>query len=93
MTPLYWALLGYLALVNLIAFAVYGADKRRAKKDKRRRVPEKTLFLLALIGGSVGAWAGMYTFRHKTRHWYFVWGIPAVLAVQIALAVWLTVQK
>ena len=92
MTPLYWALLGYLAAVNLLAFTVYGADKRRAKKDKRR-VPEKTLFLLAAIGGSVGAWAGMYTFRHKTRHWYFVWGIPAILLVQIALAVWLTMQK
>ena len=92
MTPLYWALLGYLAAVNLLAFTVYGADKHRAKKDKRR-VPEKTLFLLAIIGGSVGAWAGMYTFRHKTRHWYFVWGIPAILLVQVALAVWLTVQK
>ena len=92
MSPLTAALLIYLAAVNVIAFAVYGADKRRAKKE-RRRVPEKTLFLLALIGGSVGAWAGMYTFRHKTRHWYFVWGIPAILAVQIALAVWLTVQK
>ena len=92
MPPLHWALAGYLALVNLIAFVVYGADKRRAKKE-RRRVPEKTLFLLALIGGSVGAWAGMYTFRHKTRHWYFVWGIPAILVIQIALAVWLTVQK
>ena len=92
MTPLYWALLGYLAAVNLLAFTVYGVDKRRAKKDKRR-VPEKTLFLLAVIGGSVGAWAGMYTFRHKTRHWYFVWGIPAILMAQVALAVWLTVQK
>ena len=92
MPPLFWALLGYLVAVNLIAFTVYGADKRRAKKDKRR-VPEKTLFLLALIGGSVGAWAGMYTFRHKTRHWYFVWGIPTILVAQVALAVWLTVQN
>ena len=92
MKPGFLAALVYLALVNVIAFAVYGADKRRAKKDKRR-VPEKTLFLLVIIGGSVGALAGMYTFRHKTRHWYFVWGIPAILAVQIALAVWLTVQK
>ena len=92
MPPLAAALLIYLAAVNVIAFVVYGADKRRAKKE-RRRVPEKTLFLLAFIGGSVGAWAGMYTFRHKTRHWYFVWGIPAILAVQIALAVWLTAQK
>jgi len=92
MPPLCWALLGYLAAVNVIAFTVYGADKRRAKKDKRR-VPEKTLFLLALIGGSVGAWAGMYTFRHKTRHWYFVWGIPAILLAQVALTVWLTVKN
>ncbi len=92
MSPLYWALLGYLAAVNLLAFTVYGADKRRAKKDKRR-VPEKMLFLLAVIGGSVGAWAGMYTFRHKTRHWYFVWGIPAILLAQMALAVWLTVKN
>ena len=92
MHPLVIAAAAYLVVVNLVAFTVYGADKRRAKKD-RRRVPEKTLFLLALIGGSVGAWAGMYTFRHKTRHWYFVWGIPAILLAQVALAVWLTVQK
>ena len=92
MSPLTAALLIYLAVVNVVTFIVYGADKRRAKKE-RRRVPEKTLFLLALIGGSVGAWAGMYTFRHKTRHWYFVWGIPAILVIQVALAVWLTVQK
>ncbi|MBQ3223440.1 MAG: DUF1294 domain-containing protein, partial [Clostridia bacterium] len=77
---------------NLITFTVYGADKRRAKRGGRR-VPEKTLFLLAVMGGSPGALAGMYTFRHKTRHWYFVWGIPAIMAVQIALGLWLTVQK
>ena len=92
MTPLHWALVGYLALVNLIAFTVYGADKRRARKD-RRRVPEKTLFLLAIIGGSLGAFLGMRLFHHKTRHWYFVWGIPAIMALQIALGLWLTVQK
>jgi len=88
MTPLHRALLLVLAAVNVITFAVYGADKRRARKGKRR-VPEKTLFLLALAGGSVGALAGMYAFRHKTRHWYFVWGIPVILAAQLALAVWL----
>lgn len=88
MPPLTAALMTYLAAVNVAAFAVYGADKRRAKKE-RRRVPEKTLFLLAAIGGSLGAWAGMYAFRHKTRHWYFVWGIPAILAAQMALTVWL----
>lgn len=92
MQPIHWVLVGYLAIVNLIAFTVYGADKRRARKD-RRRVPEKTLFLLAIIGGSLGAFLGMRLFRHKTRHWYFVWGIPAIMALQIALGLWLTVQK
>ena len=91
MTPLCWALLGYLAAVNLLAFTVYGADKRRAKKDKRR-VPEKTLFLLAIIGGSVGAWAGMYTFRHKTKHLKFVLGIPAILIAQICVLAWLILR-
>ena len=90
MKPELIALLLYLAAVNLVTFAVYGADKRRAKKD-RRRVSEKTLFLLAIIGGSVGALLGMKVFRHKTRHWYFVWGIPAILLVQIALPVVLLV--
>ena len=77
-----------LAAINLATFIVYGADKRRARKGKWR-VPEKTLFLLPLLGGSVGALLGMRVFHHKTRHWYFVWGIPAILLAQIALAVWL----
>lgn len=78
----------WLTAVNLAAFAVYGADKRRAKRGAWR-VPEKTLFLLPLLGGSVGALVGMRVFHHKTKHWYFVWGIPAILAVQLGLAVWL----
>ena len=80
----------YLAAVNLVAFAVYGIDKYSAKKGMRR-VPEKTLFALALVGGSLGAFLGMRTFRHKTRHWYFVWGIPAIMLAQIALGVWLMI--
>ena len=75
----------YLLVINAAAFAVYGADKRRAKQG-RWRVPEKTLFLLAIVGGSVGALLGMWTFHHKTRHWYFRYGIPAILVVQLALA-------
>ena len=78
----------YLAVINLATFAVYGADKRRARRGKWR-VPEKTLFLLPLLGGSVGALLGMRMFHHKTKHWYFVWGIPAILLAQLALAVWL----
>lgn len=81
-------LLIYLALINLVTLIVYGADKRKAKKGKWR-VPEKTLFLLAIIGGSIGALAGMYLFHHKTKHWYFKWGIPAILLLQIAVAVYI----
>ncbi len=76
----------YLVIINLVAFLTFGADKRKAKKDKWR-VRERTLFLLAIIGGSVGAWAGMYVFRHKTKHWYFCVGIPAILVLQIALPI------
>ncbi len=81
-------LLVWLAVINLLTFIVYGADKRRARKGKWR-VPEKTLFLLPLMGGSIGALLGMRVFHHKTKHWYFVWGIPAILLAQIALAVWI----
>ena len=81
-------LLVWLAVINLLTFIVYGADKRRARKGKWR-VPEKTLFLLPLLGGSIGALLGMRVFHHKTKHWYFVRGIPAILLAQIALAVWI----
>jgi uncharacterized membrane protein YsdA (DUF1294 family) len=79
----------YLAAVNLITFFVYGADKRRAKIPGARRVPEKTLFALALLLGSAGALLGMRVFHHKTRHWYFRFGIPAILLVQLAAGVFL----
>lgn len=81
-------LLGYLLLVNLIALVLMGLDKRRARRDKWR-ISEKTLFLPAVLGGSLGAIAGMRLFHHKTKHWYFVWGVPAILLAQLALAVWL----
>ena len=79
-------LLIYLAAVNILTFCVYGADKRRAKIQGARRTPEKTLLGLAAIGGSLGALLGMQVFRHKTRHWYFRYGIPAMLLAQLALA-------
>ncbi len=82
------ALAVWLIAINLVTFAVYGADKRRARRGAWR-VPEKTLFLLPLLGGSVGALLGMRVFRHKTKHWYFVWDVPAILLAQLALAVWL----
>lgn len=78
----------YLAAINLAAFGLMAADKRRAQKH-RCRIPEHTLFAAALLGGSIGAIAGMYLCRHKTRHWYFVLGMPLILACQLAAAWWL----
>lgn len=72
----------YFIIVNLTAFLAMWRDKRKAKK-KAWRTPEKTLFLLALLGGSPGAIAGMYTFRHKTKHIKFVIGMPMILILQI----------
>ena len=77
-------LLGYLLLMNLIAFVLMGLDKRRARRDKWR-ISEKTLFLPAVLGGSLGAIAGMRLFHHKTKHWYFRYGLPALLLLQILL--------
>ena len=64
----------YLLIVNLAGFAAMGIDKNRARR-KAWRIPESTLFLLAIIGGSIGSIAGMYTFHHKTLHPQFVWGM------------------
>ena len=75
---------GYLVIANIAGFALMGADKKRARKGARR-VPEKTLFLTALLGGGMGATLGMYAFRHKTRHWYFVAGMPALAALNLAV--------
>jgi uncharacterized membrane protein YsdA (DUF1294 family) len=75
----------YLLIANLVGFSLMGIDKSKAKRHAWR-IPEKTLFLASLLGGSVGTWAGMYVFRHKTKHWYFVVGMPLILAVQIAVA-------
>ena len=82
----------YLAAINILTFCVYGADKRRAKIQGARRVPEKTLFALALLLGSAGALFAMRVFHHKTRHWYFKFGIPAILLAQIALGVFVYVR-
>ncbi len=83
-----YILTGYLILINLIAFFAMLSDKRRAI-DGRWRISEAMLFFLAVVGGSVGAILGMYCFRHKTKRWYFVCGMPVILLLQIALAVFL----
>ena len=74
----------YLVCINLASFAVMGADKRRARREAWR-IRERTLFLLAIVGGSAGAIAGMYAFHHKTRHWYFRAGFPLLFLFQALL--------
>ena len=74
----------YLTIINVTAFALMGFDKQRAKRHLWR-ISEKTLFLSALAGGSFGAILGMYTFRHKTRHTSFVYGMPVILIFQLLI--------
>ena len=83
-----WGLLaGWLILINIVTFVVFGLDKLLAKHPRfRQRVPEKNLLLLAVVGGSVGALLGMLVFRHKTLHRVFRVGVPVILAVQLLLA-------
>ena len=73
----------YIVLSNIVAFVAYGADKMKAK-NHQWRIPEATLLGLAVIGGSVGALAGMYTFHHKTRKPKFAIGVPLILMIQVA---------
>ena len=80
---LYW-----LCLMSFVSFAAMGLDKRSARRGARR-TPEKRLFLFAALGGAAGALAGMYLFRHKTRHWYFVLGFWALFLLQTGGIVYL----
>ena len=78
----------YLLFINIITFMMYGIDKLKAKKGKWR-ISEATLLLMAVIGGSIGAWAGMRIWHHKTLHKKFRYGIPTIIIMQIALVVYL----
>lgn len=78
----------YFLGINIIGFCIMGIDKWKAKK-RAWRIPEATLFIVALIGGALGSILGMQVFRHKTKHWYFVYGMPAILILHIALLVFL----
>ena len=78
----------YLIIVNAAAFLLMLADKLKAKRGAWR-IPEATLMGMAAIGGSIGALAGMYLFRHKTKHIKFTLGIPVILIGQIALVIWM----
>lgn len=74
----------YVVIMNILGVAVMEIDKYKAQ-HKLWRIPEKTLFLVSILGGSIGTWAGMYLFHHKTKHWYFVVGMPSILVIQIVL--------
>ncbi|MDD7029727.1 hypothetical protein CIK97_03755 [Prevotella sp. P3-120] len=78
----------YLLAVNIVTFILYGIDKYKAKKGKWR-ISEATLLTMAAIGGSIGAWAGMRLWHHKTMHKKFKYGIPVIIILQVALAVYL----
>ena len=84
---LYW----YLLIINVLAFVCYGLDKLKAKRSARR-VSERSLLLLAVVGGSLGAWFGMLVWRHKTKHAIFKFGVPIILLLQIAVYLWITIR-
>ena len=74
----------YLIIINIISFALMGIDKKRALK-KEWRISEATLFTTALLFGGLGATIGMWFFRHKTRHWYFVVGMPIIFIIEVLI--------
>ena len=78
----------YLILINITGFAVMGIDKWKARKQAWR-IPEKTLFLISILGGSIGSIAGMYTFHHKTKKLKFTIGLPTILILEIILVIYL----
>ena len=78
----------YIIIVNILAFCLYGIDKSAAVKQKQR-IPNRVLLLIAAFGGSLGALAGMYIFRHKTKKWYYTITVPVLLMIQIVGAVML----
>ena len=81
-------IVAYLIIMNIAGVFAMFIDKRKAIKH-RYRIPEKTLFLVSLLGGSIGTLAGMYLFRHKTKHWYFVVGMPLICILHIILALYI----
>lgn len=74
----------YLLIINFVAFVMFGTDKRKARRHQMR-TPEFVLMMTAVIGGSVGALLGMLIFRHKTKHLKFIIGVPLILALQVAM--------
>lgn len=77
-------LIAYLLIMNIAGIIIMAIDKSKARHHAWR-IPEKSLFGVSLLGGSLGTWAGMYIFRHKTKHWYFVIGMPAIFVLHVLL--------
>ena len=77
----------YLIALNIVTFFVYGIDKWKARRSKWR-ISEATLLILAVIGGSIGAWLGMKVWHHKTMHKKFKYGLPLILLAQMSLVLW-----
>lgn len=83
-----YIILIYILFINLVGLLSMGIDKQKARK-RAYRIPEATLFTIAIIGGSIGSIVGMFLFHHKTRHWYFLYGMPVILFLQIAFIAFL----
>lgn len=83
-----YLIVAYFIIMNIAGLLVMYMDKHKARKHKWR-IPEKTLFIVSLLGGSIGTWSGMYIFRHKTKHWYFVVGMPLILILQTGLYIFI----
>lgn len=79
----------YIVIINILTFIVYGIDKLKAKKGKWR-IPESTLLLLAIIGGSIGAFLGMKVWHHKTMHKKFKYGVPLIIIIQFSVFLYLS---
>jgi len=78
----------YIVAINIVGFFIMGIDKQKARK-RAFRIPEATLFMIALVGGSIGTTLGMHLFHHKTRHWYFLYGMPLIIILQFLLVFFL----
>ena len=73
----------YFLIINFLGFVVCFYDKKASKTKGKMRIPESTLFTISIVGGSLGFWIGMYLFKHKTKHLYFIIGIPLIIVIQM----------
>lgn len=88
MDPALIALAIYLVIINIVGLFIMAIDKKRARNNEWR-IPERTLFLVAILGGALGTTAGMFIYRHKTKHWYFRIGMPLILILWVIALVYL----